>query len=126
MRGTMAALEAQQVAPLPQNLRIAADPGREGRLQGLFEDLFTTMAASRQFEARVSAVRDSTNDPVAFRQALWLLMKVEKIDELRRPIIMERAMRWYRARQALGRSPATSWGKAMVKLAMAHLGGSDT
>lgn len=117
MQSTMRRLSGNPVLPLPADLRLASDSGRDGRLKGLFDGLFGSLAAESQFEARVKALRDATNDMVAFRQALWLLLKVEKIDEVRRPIIAERAMRWFRARIALGRSAPSNWGKSMVRFA---------
>ncbi len=125
MRITQDHLKQGVVRQLPVPLRLNIDTQREARLSGMADGLLPTAREARIFERRVADLRQGAGSAVSFRQALWLLMRVQGIDQLRRAELMRRAMAWFRARGVAEGNLATPWAKSMLAVAQAQKGRLD-
>ncbi|RYF12881.1 MAG: hypothetical protein EOO40_00065 [Deltaproteobacteria bacterium] len=81
---------------------------------GIFADAVTADVLTR----RIAELRVVTQNEVDFRQAVWSLLRVESVPQDARPIIMRRAMQWYKAR-VIAKDPRnnktakrTSWARS--------------
>lgn len=122
MRITQDHLKQGVIRQLPAPLRINIDAQREARLTGMAEGLLPTVREARMFERRVADIRQAAGTSVSFRQSLWLLMRVQGIDPMRRAELMRRAMAWFRARGVADGNIGSPWAKSMVAIAQAQEG----
>lgn len=113
--------QSSEVA-LPDALRQGGDAHRASRLDGLCEGILPTLAQQTSFEQKVGELRQASGNAVAFRQALYLLMRMHNIEGPGRNALMQRAMDWYRARDRVERGGAKPWAKSFVKVAQAQAG----
>lgn len=122
MRGAQAETQVSREMPLPPEMRQIGSTERTARLSGLAEGCLGSFAAERQFERQLADLRQTGISELAFRQALWTLMRAHRIAGPSRVELMRRALAWYRARRMVEGRGGSPWAKSLVAIAQAQAG----